>query len=651
MSSPKWRPTRASKTSGVQKFLDSFSERKSDLPRSRLEDLVGEAAQNALDARLGDAGPVDIEFEVMSVDPKNPEWKSLIGKQAVSEGNFKVLRVSNRHAKGLGGAHGNRPPDGDYQKFMGFDSDSSKSTGGGSYGYGRSTYFTASRSHRLLVDSVYKDGKGSLMRRLVGVRFMTKDEIEISNDSDNEAHSAGIEIEHDYCDGIEVWGTDEPNSVVSPIEEPATSKTGDIANLAKSMNLHRGTGEIVEGTDFYVLDLECGETLCKPHTPESLEEHLMGALLWRLWPALQDGIATAGVTQGGSRTDLRLDPPQSDLWPIFAFARLRDLARDIKVVDALAIGGSRLAVYRSSTEKMPKVYAASYTLPGPRRGVAPYLKSAYPGTKFWDPARTTGIVSVVRFRENKLVVNYEDHVHCAHKPVTSLAAPTNKHIWTLGVLEVTDPDLSEDIRLGRKTPGKRGRKIEDVSHTDWSWSKNPAMKGFEAVSEACEYLAANIGIVAAVPVTLMDQSGAAVWSRGLGELFPVRRGAPSNTKVPKPGKDGSGAGGDKRSKKTLLPQQPQIVANDRCYVFGTKDLEVGSTYVLEVEVQSVSTGESDYLPKPTGYILDGTKVTSLNFGSFTPAAGQQIAVKIPEPPVAVMVTAKLQTSSTPMVYS
>ena len=65
MSSLKWRPTRASKTSGVQKFLDSFSERKSDLPRSRLEDLVGEAAQNALDARLGDAEPVDIEFEVM----------------------------------------------------------------------------------------------------------------------------------------------------------------------------------------------------------------------------------------------------------------------------------------------------------------------------------------------------------------------------------------------------------------------------------------------------------------------------------------------------------------------------------------------------------------------------------------------------------
>ena len=651
MSSLKWRPTRASKTSGVQKFLDSFSERKSDLPRSRLEDLVGEAAQNALDARLGNAKPVDIEFEVMSVDPKNPEWMALIGKQAVSEDNFKVLRVSNRHARGLGGAHGNRPPDGDYQKFMGFDSDSSKSTGGGSYGYGRSTYFTASRSHRLLVDSVYKDEKGSLMRRLVGVRFMTKDEIEICKASDNNTHSAGIEVKHDYCDGIDVWGTDEPNSVVFPIEEPAASETGDIANLATSMKLHRGTGEIVEGTDFYVLDLECGETLCTPHTPESLKEHLMGALLWRLWPALQDGIATAGVTQGGSRTDLRLNPTQSELWPIFAFSQLRDLARDIKVVDTLTIGGLGLEVYPPSIEKMHKVYAASYTLTGPKRDVAPYLKSAYPGTKFWDPARTAGIVSVVRFRENKLVVNYEDHVHCTGKPVTSLAAPINKYTWTLGVLEVADHDLSEDIRLGRKTPGKRGRKIEDVSHTNWSWLKTPAMQGFEAVAEACEYLAAKIGIVAAVPVTLLDQSGAAFWSRGLGGLFPVRRGAPSNTKVPKPGKGPGGGGGDKRSKKTLLPQQPQMVANDRCYVFDTKDLEVGSTYVLEVEVQSVSTSESDYLPKPTGYILGGTKATSLNFGSFTPAAGQQIAIKIPEPPVAITVTAKLQTSSMPTVSS
>ena len=649
MSSLKWRPTRASKTSGVQKFLDSFSERKSDLPRSRLEDLVGEAAQNALDARLGNAKPVDIEFEVMSVDPKNPEWMALIGKQAVSEDNFKVLRVSNRHARGLGGAHGNRPPDGDYQKFMGFDSDSSKSTGGGSYGYGRSTYFTASRSHRLLVDSVYKDEKGSLMRRLVGVRFMTKDEIEISKASDNEAHSAGAEAKHDYCDGIEVWGTDEPCSVVFPVEERAALKNGVIARLATSMKLNRGPGNLVEGTDFYVLDLENKETLCAPHALQSLEEHLTGALLWRLWPALQDGVSTAGVVQNGVRAELWLDPEQSDLWPIFAFSQLRDRARGRAVVDTLRIGDSRCEVYAPSVEKTGKVYAATYTLLGPNRPVASCLKAAYPGTKFWDPARTAGIVSVVRFRDNKLVVNYEEHVPCTGKPLTLLAAPSNKHTWTLGVIEVADEDLSEYIRLGRKTTGKRGRKVEDVSHTDWSWSKTPAMQGFEAIAEACKYLADKIGVVAAVPVTLADQSDAAFWSRGLGELFHMRSGAPGKTESSSGG--GGGGGESKRSAKMLLPQQPEIVQNDRCYMFDTKDLDVGSTYVLEVEVRSVNTGESDYLPDVTGYILVGAEATSLNFGSFTPVAGQRIAIKIPETPVAVRVTAKLQTSSIQTVQS
>lgn len=640
MSYPRWRPTRPSKPSGVGKFLDSFADRKSDLPRSRLEDLVGEAAQNALDAALAPSKPVDIEFEVLSVDPNNQNWLDLIGKQATVDQNFSVLRVSNRNAKGLDGAWGNGPPDGDYQKFMGFDGDSSKSVGGGSYGYGRSTYFTASRSHRLLVDSVYKDPAGVLMRRIVGVRFMTKEELAERKQKDDEDY-APDEDQPYYCDGIEVWGDAAPVDVVRPIEDSAASTTGVIAGLAKSMNLHRRPGELDEGTDFYVLDLEYKEVLCDPHAPQSLAEHIMGALFWRLWPALQDAKTTAGVTQNGVRTEIVLYPSKEGLWPIFAFSQLRDYARGVAVNDTLSIGGLDLAVYAPRGNPTHVVRAASYTLKS-GRSVETCLKTAYPGNNFWPTTRTEGVVSVARFRANKLVVNYENHVPCAQAPVTVLKAPSSKHAWTLGVLEVEDPALSEDIRSGRKTKISRGRKIEDVSHTDWSFPR--AMQGFEAIADACKHLADRIGRVAASPIMAADQSGAAFWSRSLGELFPARRGAPGKEPGGGNGPGGGSAGSGGKQGVKLQPLQPRVVASSKCYVFDTAGLDVGSTYVLTVETQSVN-GDKDTLPNVSGFVLEGDNVDSLAFESFTPVASQKIAVKMSEPPVAVTVTAKLQTSS------
>jgi hypothetical protein len=625
----------------VGKFLDSFADRKGDLPRSRLEDLVGEAAQNALDAALDPSEPVDIAFEVMSVDPNDQNWRDLIGEQAVAGKNLSVLRVSNRNAKGLGGAWGHGPPEGDYQKFMGFDGDSSKSGGGGSYGYGRSTYFTASRSHRLLVDSVYKDPAGVLKRRLVGVRFMTKEELAERKQKDDEDYAAGKKRPY-YCDGIEVWGDSEPDDVVRPIEDSAASTTSAIANLATSMKLHRHPEDLREGTDFYVLDLEDKKDLCDPHAPQSLEEHIMGALFWRLWPALQDAKATAGVTQNGVRTEIVLDPSKEDLWPIFAFSQLRDYARGKAVNDTLGIGGFDLAVYTPSGNPTHVVRAASYTLRS-ARSVEASLKAAYPGKNLWLTTRTEGVVSVARFRANKLVVNYENHVPCAQAPVTVLKAPSNKHAWTLGVLEVEDPALSEDIRSGRKTKNSRGRKIEDVSHTDWSFAS--AMQGFEAIAEACKHLADHIGRVAASPTIAADQSGAAFWSRGLGELFPARRGAPGKEPGGGNGPGGGSTGsGEKQGVKKLQPLQPRVVAGSKCYVFDTAGLDVGSTYVLTVETQSVN-GDQDTLPDVFGFVLEGENAAPLVFDSFTSAAGQIIAVKMPEPAVAVTVTAKLQTSS------
>jgi len=640
MSSPKWRPTRPSKPSGVGKFLDSFADRKSDLPRSRLEDLVGEAAQNALDAALVPSKPVDIEFEVLSVDHNDQNWLELIGEQAAAEQNFSVLRVSNRNVKGLDGACGNGPPDGDYQKFMGFDGDSSKSVGGGSYGYGRSTYFTASRSHRLLVDSVYKDPAGVLMRRLVGVRFMTKEELAERKQKDDEDYAAGKKRPY-YCDGIEVWGDAEPGDVVRPIEDSAASTTGVIAGLAKSMNLHRRHGDLREGTDFYVLDLEAKKDLCDPHDPHSLEEHIMGALFWRLWPALQDDKATAVVIQNGVRTEIALDPSKEGLWPIFAFSQLRDYARGKAVNDTLGIGGSDLAKHAPRDNPTHVVHAASYTLRF-EQPVEACLKAAYPGNNFWPTTRTEGVVSVARFRANKLVVNYEDHVPCAQAPVTVLKAPSSKHAWTLGVLEVENPALSEDIRSGRKTKNSRGRKIEDVSHTDWSFPR--AMQGFEAIADACKDLADHIGRVAASPTIAADQSGAAFWSRGLGDLFPVRRGAPGKEPGVGNGPGGGSAGSGGKQGVKLQPLQPRVVASSKCYVFDTAGLDVGNTYVLTVETQSVN-GDKDTLPNVSGFVLEGDNVAPLFFESFTPVASQKIAVKMPEPPVAVTVTAKLQISS------
>jgi hypothetical protein len=635
---PDWRPVRSSKASGTRKFLDSFADRRVETERSLLEDLVGEAAQNALDATLPNDKPVVLEIEIRNVAVEDPRWSSLVGTK-----NARVLRVSNRNAKGLDGAVSNGPPDGDYQRFMGFDSDSSKAKGAGSYGYGRSTYFTASRSHRILVDSVFRDANEQLIRRLVGVRLLTKDQLEQSKADDDRDHKAGKSIEN-YCDGVEVWGIEDPRGKIMPIEAHADDTVGVLANIANSMGLYRPAGDAEEGTDIYVLDMKLDNELCEPHEPESVAQHIRGALFWRLWPALQDGAVTAAVIDNGTRFELELKPDEPTFWPLLFFSQLRDHARGRQVVDKCELGGRDLQVYTPTSDAAGKVHAASYVLS--RLNIPPdsCLRHAYPGNQFFDPDRNTGLVSVVRFRgPRNLVVNYEDHVHCKDMPHTSLKGPEAAYQWALGILEVADPELSERIRTGASD---RNLRVEDVSHTVWTFPKR--MRDYAAIADASRFLADSIGVVSNEPNALVDQKGASYWSRALGDHFPVRRGAPGSDPSGRGGGGGGGGGGGAGNGNAIVlrPNQPRVVNGTRSYIFDTENLEPNSTYAFVVRTQSVNEGDRSELAGAKGYVLTPTsEVIDLDLASYTHSLGNQISITMTGGATAVVLSAERSTAS------
>ena len=620
-----WRSLRASRKLPSWKFLAPFEARRLKNTRSLLEDLTGEAGQNTLD--FEPCNPTEtavLEYEIKTVE--GPCWEDLFGKTRKS---LRLLRISNRNVDGLDGAYGNQLPDGSYQKFFDFGADSDKQSGGGSYGYGRSTYFLASSSRRLLVDSVYKDGKGAFRRRLVGVRFMTKQELK----DEEQTLKPG-----DYrCDGLMVWGPRAQTAGVAeilPLEEDASNRHGDIPALVSALGLHRKAGDTTPGTDFYVLDLLPDKELMGDVSNVSLENHIRGAVLWRLWPALQDNKIKVYVTSNQKRTEVILDDSALNLWPLLFFSNLRKRVQgDESALKDLGGSGYEDCSYRHEGRTI--VSAAAYKATPLNIPQDPGLAAAYPGNVFLNSK--TGVAALVRFRTNGLVVNYDKVLQIPGKEL-ELQTPEDIKTWHLGLLEVCDAELSELIRAGERDPttdAVKLDKIEDVSHTTWNFPQQ--MRKFKPVATAYERIADILGC-ASITAGHNTEQGSVFWTRGLGEIFGARSGAPEDEDDDSA--DHSSGTSKGSSGKKFLAENPCRIDNENYYVFvPAPTLEESAGYILTVNIESLVAKETYANPK--GYILNesGKSTSALDYTNYVHQKNQRIAVLVPEGEPAITVSA------------
>lgn len=628
-TSMRWRPSCGARKTSREKFLGPFEGRRSKQGRDKrtlLEDLAGEAAQNTLDLSRADTDkPVELEFELATVT--GDVWKELSGPSPRSS---KVLRISNRNVAGLDGAYGNKLPDGSYQKFFDFGADSEKSAGGGSHGYGRSTYFLVSASWRLLVDSVYVDSAGVARRRLVGVRLLTSKETKAYA----KKSSGGYR-----CDGLEVWGPCEAADGVGeviPLDEPASDQHGEIAKLVESMRLHRAAGDCTPGTDFYVLDPLKNEELTDIISNDAITDkivlqHLEGALFWRLWPALQDGKIVASVVDGGNKRVVRADETDPSLWPLFAFACLRGrLSGDASALKNYGgtdyadceIRGVRAGAYKFSPHRSAVVH--------------PALVRAYPGNVF---SGEKNIASVVRFRDNGLVVNYDSKLQVKGEEFELKVPDDENGLWHIGLLEVLDPDLSELIRAGERDPDDKVllAKVEDVSHTCWSFSAQ--MRKFEGIAAASTKIAGHLGRTVSGGVQNAE-TGSAFWTRSLGNIFKSQVGAPGD--ADEDGRTGPGSGEPSTGRGLgFAAKDPELVNKEPCYVFEPPtQMSEDAAYVLTVTIESLA--GNDKYPEPKGYVLDesNSSPAPLDLANYKYQPGSRVAVVAPADATAISVSAK-----------
>ncbi|WP_327252606.1 hypothetical protein [Streptomyces sp. NBC_01244] len=148
--------------------------------------LVRESAQNSWDARLPEpSGPVDFGIDMWTVGPAHTDaWRRLLAegsplaadnfplRDTLKQGSIRVLAVSDRGTRGLGGptrADAAVGPDRDFVSFIrNIGEPRDTALGGGTYGFGKGIFYLLSRSGTVLVHSRCRTSEGTAETRLIG---------------------------------------------------------------------------------------------------------------------------------------------------------------------------------------------------------------------------------------------------------------------------------------------------------------------------------------------------------------------------------------------------------------------------------------------------------------------------------------------------
>lgn len=249
-----------------------------------LEVLVREAVQNCWDAKRKDAGGVRVaigrqvlsdsalEFvrERVLVDP--PPGLPLAEHL---HGELETLYFADFGTDGLGGPTradqaGERRDFVDFVRNIGQPPD--KDLGGGSFGYGKASFYIASAARTVVIDTLCRTDDGSFERRLIGCALGENFE------ADGRPHT-----------GRHWWG-----SLIDGVPEPVIGS--DAEDVARHLGLPDRVGEAGLGTT--VMVIAPGVAPDTENDAEDDEDPTMAfiadALAWNFWPRMID-------TRGGVR--------------------------------------------------------------------------------------------------------------------------------------------------------------------------------------------------------------------------------------------------------------------------------------------------------------------------------------------------------------
>lgn len=276
MTEPRWysQPYPPEGASAAEGIRNQLGRPELDL----LTILVRESAQNSWDARLMDSSePVDYRIDMWTVGPAHSAaWRTLlqVGAPTVTEhfplqetlrrGNIRVLAVSDRGTRGLGGptrANDAVGPERDFVSFIrNIGEPRDTALGGGTYGFGKGIFYLLSRPGTVLVHSRCRTPQGGHETRLIGCTLW----------------QSYVTVEPEgrrRYTGRHWWG-----DLTSDVVEPLVGQQAE--TVAQRLGLRPFTPEET-GTTVVVIDPNLDDL-----EPRAAADYLADTIAWHLWPKM-----------------------------------------------------------------------------------------------------------------------------------------------------------------------------------------------------------------------------------------------------------------------------------------------------------------------------------------------------------------------------
>jgi hypothetical protein len=250
--------------------------------------LAREALQNSWDARVSRQGPITFMVDAWSLT--NAELRTLRNqvfaelpeglplKRVLSESTVNVLCISDRGTCGLVGPTRANELDLDnpQRNFVAFVRDvgraASTQVDGGTYGYGKASFYMASRASTICMHTGIRDSRGRFEHRFIAAGV-------------GDQHNAIIGGRTVRRTGRCWWGQQGRDAVVDPLTGSDARDIAAALGMPAFHDDHTGTSILLVAPD---LNVESdGET--KERTLEQAVTRLVSDLVWCAWPRMISG--------------------------------------------------------------------------------------------------------------------------------------------------------------------------------------------------------------------------------------------------------------------------------------------------------------------------------------------------------------------------
>lgn len=242
--------------------------------------LVREAGQNSCDAALPHDSDIDFSIRIQSLTAQQRNvWTDFLlpethgaglGIKAALTNSPTMVMVSDRGTTGLGGVlrSDESPLPGERKDFVNFirnvGANKTLELSGGSYGFGKGIFYSLSRCHAIVADSVCKF-RGTRQRRLMGAALGRPYD-----------HGGHLFTGRHWLGGIDSDGYS------TPLLDQVATETAEALGLPGFERGETGTTVVIVAAD-----LGCDGDV--PRDPESAAAFIASSVLWHLWPRMLYG--------------------------------------------------------------------------------------------------------------------------------------------------------------------------------------------------------------------------------------------------------------------------------------------------------------------------------------------------------------------------